>query len=92
VLAIETPNPACLAIFAGDFYLDPTHLRPVPSKQLHFYLEEAGFTGIEVQELHPATEVYPELAALDQLEDLRAFRQRFFGGLDYSIVGKKLEG
>ena len=30
VLAIETPNPECLAIFATYFYLDPTHTRPVP--------------------------------------------------------------
>ena len=25
VIAIETPNPECLAIFATHFYLDPTH-------------------------------------------------------------------
>ena len=30
VLALETPNPECLAIFATHFYLDPTHQRPVP--------------------------------------------------------------
>ena len=30
VIAIETPNPECLAIFATYFYLDPTHTRPVP--------------------------------------------------------------
>ncbi len=30
VIAIETPNPDCLAIFATYFYLDPTHTRPVP--------------------------------------------------------------
>ena len=28
VIAIETPNPECLAIFATHFYLDPTHQRP----------------------------------------------------------------
>ncbi len=89
-LAIETPNPGCLAI-AGDFYLDPTHVRPVPPNQLHFYFEEAGLGQIEIQELHPATEVFPEIAALDQIEQLRAFRRKFFGGLDYAIVGRKLK-
>jgi O-antigen chain-terminating methyltransferase len=41
-IAIETPNPECLAIFATHFYLDPTHTRPVPHPLLAFYLEEFG--------------------------------------------------
>ena len=90
VVAFETPNPGCLAIFAGDFYLDPTHVKPVPSRQLDFLLREAGFGGIEVHERQPAVEIYPELAALDGLEGGRAFRERFFGGLDYAIIARKL--
>ena len=91
VFAVETPNPGCLAIFAGDFYLDPTHQRPVPSQQLHFYLEEAGFTSIEIHERHPAPEAFPELAALDEIEGLREFRSKFFGGLDYAAVARKMK-
>ena len=90
LFALETPNPACLAIFAGDFYLDPTHQRPVPSLQLDFYLQEAGFVKIETHELNPAAEVFPELAAMDEMEALRGFRRRFFGGLDYAIIGRKM--
>jgi O-antigen chain-terminating methyltransferase len=90
VLAIETPNPNCLAIFAGDFFLDPTHVRPVPSRQLHFYFEECGLGQIEIRELHPASALHPELAALDGSAELRAFRDKFFGGLDYAIIGRKL--
>lgn len=85
VLAIETPNPECLAIFAEHFYLDPTHKRPVPHPLLAFYMEEAGLGGIEVHELSPAVESMPELAALPE-----NFRKRFFGGLDYAIVGRRL--
>ena len=91
ILAIETPNPACLATFAGDFYLDPTHSRPVPSQQVHFYLQEAGFSDIEVHEIHPAADVFPEIAGLDKIEELKAFRRRFFGGLDYAIIGRKFK-
>ena len=90
LFALETPNPACLAIFAGDFYLDPTHQKPVPSLQLDFYLQEAGFVEIETHELHPAAEVFSELAAMDDMEALRGFRRRFFGGLDYAIIGRKM--
>jgi 2-polyprenyl-3-methyl-5-hydroxy-6-metoxy-1,4-benzoquinol methylase len=85
ILAIETPNPECLAIFATHFYIDPTHTRPVPHALLAFYMEEAGLGQFEVHELSPAVESMPELAGLPE-----NFRKRFFGGLDYAIVGRKL--
>jgi len=85
VIAIETPDPECLAIFATHFYLDPTHTRPVPRALLVFYLEEFGVGNLEVHRLSPAVETMPSLASLP--ED---FREAFFGGLDYAVVGRKL--
>jgi 2-polyprenyl-3-methyl-5-hydroxy-6-metoxy-1,4-benzoquinol methylase len=85
IIAIETPNPECLAIFASHFYLDPTHTRPVPHPLLIFYLEEFGVGGIEVKKLAPAVESMPSLESLPA--DLR---EAFFGGLDYAVIGKKL--
>jgi O-antigen chain-terminating methyltransferase len=84
-IAIETPNPECLAIFATHFYLDPTHQRPVPHPLLVFYLEEYGVGNLEVRKLSPAAESMPSLKSLP--ED---FREAFFGGLDYAVLGKKL--
>ena len=78
LLAIETPNPECLAIFATHFYLDPTHRHPIPPALASFYLEEAGFGRIEIERLSPAIESMPSLAELPE-----AFRKEFFGGLDY---------
>jgi 2-polyprenyl-3-methyl-5-hydroxy-6-metoxy-1,4-benzoquinol methylase len=85
VIAIETPNPECLAIFATHFYLDPTHHRPVPHPLLAFYLEEFGMGNIEVKKLSPAVESMPSLASLPD-----DFRNAFFGGLDYAITARKL--
>jgi 2-polyprenyl-3-methyl-5-hydroxy-6-metoxy-1,4-benzoquinol methylase len=85
LLAIETPNPECLAVFATHFYLDPTHGRPVPAALLRFYMEEFGFGAVEIHRLSPAVDSMPSLASLP--ED---FRQAFFGGLDYAILGRKL--
>jgi len=85
VIAIETPNPECLAIFATHFYLDPTHTRPVPEALLAFYMEEFGLGRIETRKLAPAVESMPSLADLPA-----AFRETFFGALDYAVVGKKL--
>jgi O-antigen chain-terminating methyltransferase len=85
LLALETPNPECLAIFASHFYLDPTHRRPVPPPLAAFYMEEFGLGQIEVRRLSPAIESMPSLASLP--ED---FREAFFGGLDYAIFGIRL--
>jgi O-antigen chain-terminating methyltransferase len=85
VIAMETPNPECLAIFATHFYLDPTHTRPVPHPLLVFYLEEYGIGNIEVKKLSPAIDSMPALASLPE-----EFRTAFFGGLDYAVIGKKL--
>jgi len=85
IMAMETPNPECLAIFATHFYLDPTHVRPVPSQLLAFYLEESGMGVMDVRKLAPAIESMPSLGSLPA-----EFREAFFGGLDYAIVGKRL--
>src|ERR1700723_3338642 len=77
VIALETPNPECLAIFATHFYLDPTHTRPVPAALLAFYMEEFGVGRIETRKLAPAVESMPSLAELPA-----AFRETFFGALE----------
>ena len=85
LVAIETPNPECLAIFATHFYIDPTHRHPIPSALLSFYLEESGFGRIEVERLSPAVESMPSLAELPE-----AFRKDFFGSLDYATFATRL--
>ena len=57
----------------------------MPHPLLAFYLEEFGIGEVEVRKLTPAVESMPSLGSLP--ED---FREAFFGGLDYAIMGKKL--
>ncbi len=83
-LVLETPNPACLAIFATYFYLDPTHVRPIPAEFTRYLLEEAGFANVEVMGLRAAEEEFPELKPLPE-----GFRQQFFGYLDYGVFAQK---
>ncbi len=85
LVAIETPNPECLAIFATHFYIDPTHTRPVPAVLLRFYLEEAGLGKIEVERLAPAADSIPALKELPP-----SVVDALFGGLDYAIFARKL--
>ncbi|MBK5293373.1 MAG: class I SAM-dependent methyltransferase [Acidobacteriia bacterium] len=84
-LAMETPNPECLAIFSTHFFLDPTHTRPIPPALLAFYFEESGFGQIEIQRFAPAIESMPSLALLP--ED---FRNAFFANLDYAVLARRL--
>ncbi len=84
-IVFETPDPACLAIFATYFYLDPTHVRPIPRQLLEFYLNENGIGVEEFRRLSPAVETMPTLKSLPE-----NFREAFFGGLDYAVVGRKL--
>lgn len=84
-LVFETPNPECLAIFATHFYIDPTHVRPVPPALMAFYLEEAGLAQIEVSRFSPAIETMPSLEKLPP-----EFRQEFFNGLDYAISARRV--
>lgn len=85
LVAIETPNPECLAILATHFYLDPTHVRPVPPALLAFYLKESGFNEIEVVPMNPAEETLPAVKDLPE-----SVRKQFFGGMDYAIFARKL--
>jgi O-antigen chain-terminating methyltransferase len=85
LLAIETPNPECLAIFATHFYLDPSHTKPIPPALMAFHFEEAGFGQVRIERLRPAVETMPSLAALPA-----EFREAFFGTLDYAAFGIKL--
>lgn len=85
LVAIETPNPECLAIFATHFYIDPTHRHPIPPALASFYLEEAGFGVVQIERLSPAMDSMPSLGDLPE-----AFRKEFFGSLDYAVFGIKL--
>jgi 2-polyprenyl-3-methyl-5-hydroxy-6-metoxy-1,4-benzoquinol methylase len=85
LIAMETPNPECLAIFATHFYLDPTHRHPIPPALMSFYLEEAGFGRVEIERLFPAVDALPSLYELPE-----SFRNDFFGGLDYVAFAVKL--
>jgi 2-polyprenyl-3-methyl-5-hydroxy-6-metoxy-1,4-benzoquinol methylase len=85
LLAVETPNPECLAILTSHFYLDPTHHHPIPPLLLSFYLEESGMGELEIHRFAPAAESMPALNSLPA-----EFREAFFGALDYAVLGRKL--
>jgi O-antigen chain-terminating methyltransferase len=102
VLILETPNPLSLVVAARNFWLDPTHLRPVHPLRLEQLLQAAGFEQIERLDLSPfpPAERLPELdlAALPAEqqalgEEMLRLRDRLddllFGFQDYGLIGRK---
>jgi O-antigen chain-terminating methyltransferase len=85
LLAVETPNPECLAIFSTHFYLDPSHVRPIPPALLAFYFEESGFGLLETHRFAPAWESIPAVSEFPE-----PVRKAFFGPMDYAVLGLRL--
>jgi SAM-dependent methyltransferase len=53
VLILETPSPLSLVVGARNFWLDPTHVRPVHPESLGLIYELAGFDPVERLDLRP---------------------------------------
>jgi SAM-dependent methyltransferase len=95
-LALETPNPACLMVFADSFYRDFSHVQPIHSDTMKFLLEARGFRDVEVKALAPVDPSMrvpplpgddPALVLFNQgIERLNAL---LFGFQDYGVIGRK---
>jgi len=57
LLIMETPNPENIVVATRDFYLDPTHERPIPSALLAFVAEHAGFARVKTLRLQESKEL-----------------------------------
>lgn len=82
LLILETPNPENIVVGTANFYVDPTHQRPIPSQLLSFMTEYAGFEKVKTLRLQEP----PELAgnnALNLLSVLNGVSP------DYAIVAQK---
>ena len=82
LLILETPNPENLMVGACNFYLDPTHQRPIPPLLLDFLVEYSGFRRSKVLRLQERQ----GMAVRDDIGLLEVL-----GGVspDYAVVGQK---
>lgn len=69
LLIMETPNPDNLRVATNNFYLDPSHLKPIPSLLLSFVSEQAGFARTKILGLQesPALRFQSEVHLQDVL-------------------------
>lgn len=91
-LVIETVNPFSFYALA-NFYLDLTHIRPIPPKTLEFLAAKNGFKKMKIEWLSPV----PQKERLEKFsarnktlaENFRKIDQTLFGFRDYAIIFKK---
>jgi 2-polyprenyl-3-methyl-5-hydroxy-6-metoxy-1,4-benzoquinol methylase len=85
LLILETPNPENVIVSTRNFYLDPSHVRPIPGELLEFVLQGRGLKNIEVVGLHPLTaaRIPGDTEVVTRLNDL------FYGPMDYCIVAQR---
>jgi len=82
LLIMETPNPENIIVATRNFYLDPTHKRPIPPMLLTFIAEYAGFSRVKTLRLQEPKEL---------IKKENVSLQDVFGGAspDYAIVAQK---
>jgi O-antigen chain-terminating methyltransferase len=82
LLILETPNAENITVGTQNFYLDPTHQRPIPHLLLSFLMDYSGFSRSKLLRLQES----PTLAVGSQVDLMSVL-----GGVspDYAIVAQK---
>jgi SAM-dependent methyltransferase len=84
VLIAETINTDSLSALKA-FFLDPTHVRPVPAEALRFLAESAGFADARIEYRAPL----PAADRLDERSGNDAMLNRLlFGPQDYALIAR----
>lgn len=81
-LLLETPNPENLTVGSNTFYLDPSHLKPLPASLLKFAAESIGFKNVEIMYIHPEKDI-------DQKRDDSDVLTKLYGPRDYAVIAYK---
>ena len=83
LLILETPNPENLLVSTTEFYLDPTHNKPIPPKLLYFLAEYNGFARIKLLRMQ-------ESQSISSLAEDMGVTDIFFAvSPDYAVVAQK---
>lgn len=94
-LLVETINPECVYALCRNFYLDPTHVRPVHPEMLAFSMRSLGFDKVEIKYSSPLSDrQLPNLPIGEPNPELDAFNRALvhvndllFGFQDYAAIG-----
>ncbi len=89
-LVFVTPNVANLSVGAHTFWLDPSHVRPIPPDLFKFYLEVEGFKRVEISTFEPSERHLNEDVADPKVRaNVKLLNETLFGDRDYAVVGSQ---
>jgi SAM-dependent methyltransferase len=88
IAIFETPNPRNIVVGSCNFYLDPTHKRPLPPDLSRYLLEARGFSKVEVQELHPCGEEQMVSEGAQKVREV--LNHMLYSAQDYAVIGRKV--
>lgn len=82
LLIMETPNPENIVVATRNFFIDPTHKRPIPAELLSFLPEFYGFARTKIMRLQESKQLSEKV--VPSLNDI-------FSGVspDYAVVAQK---
>lgn len=81
-LILETPNPENILVATQSFWLDPTHVRPLPPALLEFIVSHAGLEVEATLRLNPPAGTGGDIAD-------PTLRSLMTQGRDYAVVARK---
>lgn len=87
VLLIETPHAGNLLMAAEQFWMDPTHRRPIPLPLMEFLFEYCGIAVVHRFEINPRAE--SEHLPFRELELANRLDLLLYGPQDYAMMGRR---
>ena len=94
-MIIETINAQSVFAVVRNFFMDPTHIRPVHPETLKFAMQSINFRDVELRYSSPLLEKrIPPLIIGDDPSRLADFNRAtdelndlIYGCLDYAVIG-----
>jgi SAM-dependent methyltransferase len=87
VLLIETPHAGNLLMATEQFWMDPTHNRPIPLPLMEFLFEYCGIGVVHRFEVNPRAE--SEHLPFRELELANRLDMLLYGPQDYAMMGRR---
>ncbi len=86
LLIFETPNAENMLVGSFEFWMDPTHVRPIPYNVLKFIVESHGFQNVEIEKVNPNLMFADEGLKHAALENII---YRFNLEKDYAVIARR---
>lgn len=87
VFLVETPHPGNLLMAAEQFWIDPTHQRPIPIPLMEFLFDYCSLGVVHCFEINPRAE--SEHLPFRELELASRLDLLLYGPQDYAMMGRR---